>query len=244
VERHAQALLAEGLIADPLREEPLETRLYKLYAGHMERAPLMFRPELHLTGLFDLFFHPRLLDIVEALLGPEIRLYPNYSCRPKYPEHAPDETLWHQDAGYTHAIYRAQEGPAESLRMVNAWTSLVPARVENGCMQFIPGTHTLGVVRHERQETYLRIAEAEIEPRRAQIVNIPTDPGDVVLFSNLLFHHGQMNHSDRLRWSFDWRYQDATQPTLRAEHGHIARNRRQPHHAVADAEQWASLSFR
>ena len=34
----------------------------------------------------------------------------------------------------------------------------VPARIENGCMRFIPGTHTLGLVPHEQREHYLEIA--------------------------------------------------------------------------------------
>lgn len=34
--------------------------------------------------------------------------------------------------------------------VVNCWTSLVPATVENGCMLFIPGSHKLGFVAHEQ----------------------------------------------------------------------------------------------
>jgi phytanoyl-CoA hydroxylase len=237
VERQAEQLLAAGKITDPLRDAPFETRLAGLYAGCLDDAPKSFRRDLHLPGLFGVFFHPRLLDIVATFLGEEIRLYPNYTARPKLPEWKGTEVLWHQDGGYT----RAEQVAA--LRMLNVWAPLVPARVENGCMQFIPGTHRLGVVPHEQRQYYLEIARDYLAPREDRAVNIEMDPGDVVLFHNLLFHRGLPNHSPGIRWSLDWRYQDATQPTMREHHGHIARSRAHPDRAVISAEAWARLTF-
>jgi ectoine hydroxylase-related dioxygenase (phytanoyl-CoA dioxygenase family) len=110
-------------------------------------------------------------------------------------------------------------------------------------MQFIPGTQRLGAVRHERRQYYLEIASEVLAPLEEQAVNIELDPGDIVLFHNLLFHRGLPNHSQQIRWSADWRYQDATQPTLRKENGHIARSRSHPEEAVQSAAQWATLTF-
>src|SRR5947207_2476803 len=100
VDQRAERQFAEGRIRNLFKEEPFETRLARLYESCPEEAPKTFRPELHLPGLFDLFFHPRLLDIAEAFLGEEIRLYPNYTARPKLPEHEPTRVLGHQDGGY------------------------------------------------------------------------------------------------------------------------------------------------
>lgn len=236
VDQQAQALLAAGKIDDPHQDAPFETRLLQLYANHLSEAPGSFRRELHLRGLFDLFFYPPLLDIVERFLGGELRLYPNYSARPKLPDHAATEVLWHQDGGYT-------PGEVKQLRMVNVWSPLVPARVENGCMEFVPGTHHLGPVPHEKREFYLEISPDALAPYVSQAVAIELDPGDVVLFHNLLFHRGTPNHSSTIRWSLDWRYQDATQSTLRKEHGHIARSRSHPEAAVQSADAWANLTF-
>ncbi len=236
VDQHAGKLKAEGKIADTWPDEPFETRMARLYEGCLDEAPKLFRPELHLAGLFPIFFHPRLLDLMEAFLGPEVRLYPNYTARPKLPDWEGTLVLWHQDGGYTH-------GQVEALRMINCWAPLVPARIENGCMRFIPGTHRLGVVPHEQRPHYLEIAQKYLEPRLDQAVPIEVDPGDVVLFHNLLFHQGLPNHSRAIRWSLDWRYQDATQPTMRAERGHVARSRRDPSSAVRSEEEWATLAF-
>jgi phytanoyl-CoA hydroxylase len=236
VDRYADKEMAAGKLSSRMSDLPFETRLLRMYEANMTDAPVILRSELHLAGLFDLFFNARLLDIAEQFLGGEMRLYPNYSIRPKYPDFAATEVLWHQDGGYT-------EGQVEMLRMVNVWAPFVPATVQNGCMQFIPGTQKLGVVPHERRQYYLEIARDVLAPIEGEAINIELDPGDVVLFHNLLFHRGLPNHSQQIRWSADWRYQDATQPTLRKENGHIARSRSHPEQAVQNAQQWSSLTF-
>ncbi|MBI2192538.1 MAG: phytanoyl-CoA dioxygenase family protein [Planctomycetes bacterium] len=236
VDREAEKLLASGKIRDPLKGEPFETRLARLYESCPGETPRRYRENLHLKGMFGILFHPRLLDVVETFLGPEIRLYPNYTVRPKLPNDPGTQVLWHQDGGYT-------EGAVEQLRMINIWTPLVPARVENGCMQFIPGTHRMGPVPHVKKTHYLEIAEEHLKPRLNLAVDIEADPGDIVLFHNLLFHYGRPNVSRMVRWSVDWRYQDASQSTLRKARGHLARSRSQPEQVVRDAEHWASLSF-
>ena len=244
VDEKARELSEAGLISDALQKEPFETRLLQLYSGHMEKAPDSFRPELHLPELFDVFFHPIVLDAAQAFLGPEIRLYPNYTARPKMPDHAASLVLWHQDGGYTAVnSSRAREGNVDEMRMLNVWSPLVPARRENGCMQFVPGTHKLGVVEHLKKEFYLELAPEILEQYEPQAIDVELDPGDVVLFHNLLFHRGLPNMTDKIRWSMDWRYQDATQDTLRVENGHLARSQAQPENMISSASQWAQASF-
>jgi len=127
--------------------------------------------------------------------------------------------------------------------MVNVWTPLVPARVENGCMEFVPGTQRLGVVPHEDREFYLEICRDVLAPYLEKAVPIELDPGDVVLFHNLLFHCGLPNHAKTVRWSVDWRYQDARQPTHRPHRGHLARSLSTPGAIVQSAEEGSLLSF-
>ncbi|MBT5872820.1 MAG: phytanoyl-CoA dioxygenase family protein [Candidatus Latescibacteria bacterium] len=246
VDACAAELVAEGVHQDMLSRESFERRLSRLYEPCMEKAPSIFRRELHLAGLYDVFFHSRLLDAVEMILGSEIRLYPNYSVRPKLPDHAKTLVLWHQDGGYTQNAHLAgihEERAVEVLRMVNIWCPLVPATEFNGCMQFIPRTHKLGLVPHEGREFYLEISAAALEPFLDQAASIELDPGDVVLFHNMLFHQGLPNRSDAVRWSMDWRYQDATQSTLRKEEGHMARSSRDDADVVKNAADWVSRSF-
>lgn len=250
VESQAQRLVADGVIEQTFPEAPFDRRLGLLYADNMDRAPNSLRQELHWEGMFELFFCPAVLDAVERLLGvSEIRLYPNYTVRPKFPEDAATEVLWHQDAGYTASGQHGSDPAAgsttvEALRMVNVWAPLVPARRANGCMQFVPGTHRIGLVAHERREYYLEISADDLAAHESAAIDMECDPGDVILFSNMLFHRGLPNGTDTIRWSCDWRYQDAAQSTMRAEIGHIARSQLDPGAAVGSAAEWASLSFR
>lgn len=241
VDELAARLVESGSIRRGYAEEPFETRMIRLFESDVDKAPNQFREDLHLPGMFPLFFHPRLLDVVQDILGSEVRLYPNYTLRPKLPEWKGTEVLWHQDAAYTKSW--TPGAPVTTMHMVNVWTPLVPATVENGCMAFIPGTHKLGTVRHVDQQYYLEIAKEELEPRLSQAVPIECNPGDVVLFHNLLFHCGLPNHSRTIRWSVDWRYQDAREPTHRPKNGHLARSAARPNEVVRDASDWARRTF-
>ncbi|MDA1192041.1 MAG: phytanoyl-CoA dioxygenase family protein, partial [Candidatus Poribacteria bacterium] len=80
-------------------------------------------------------------------------------------------------------------------------------------------------------------------PLEARAVAIEAARGDAILFSNLLFHRGLPNRSDRIRWSADFRYQDATQSTMRKEMGFLLRSRLNPTDEIHNATQWASARF-
>ncbi len=248
VDKIANQQKAESKIKDLHTDAPFETRLHKIFMQCMQHAPTSIRSELHLPGMYPLFFHPKLLKIVQLLLGPEIRLYPNYTVRPKLPNHEGTKVLWHQDAAYTKTGAHGDDPNAtdisvEALHMVNIWSPLVPARPENGCMQIVPGTHLLNIVPHENKKHYLEITEKALQPHIKNAIDAICDPGDVILFSNLLFHCGQPNISDTIRWSCDWRYQDATQSTKRDTKGHLAASQIHPEQVVRSADQWAKLSF-
>lgn len=244
VHKLAQQLLAEKKVADLMEDEPFATRLFHLYQAHINEAPRSFgkrEQELHDPEFFDLFFNEHLLDLVEQLLGGEIRLYPNYQARPKLPGWAGTEVLWHQDGAYTGG---KEVEVIATTKMVNVWTPLVPATEDNGCMQFIPRTHRLGSVPHEHREYYLEICQESLAPWVSGAITVEMGPGDAVLFNNMLFHRGLPNKSAKIRWSLDWRYEDARQPTMRDQEGHIARSRLDPSQAVQDAAHWSGLSFR
>ena len=237
VDNLAEQLYGDGVIGELYSTEPFARRMICLFASHLDKTPTIFRPELHLPAFYDLFAHPKLLDLAELVLGAEIRLYPNYSVRPKLPNDPRTEVLWHQDAGYTNTA-------ADALRMMNVWVPLVPANEENGCMQFIPESHRLGVVGHQKEEFYLQIDQEYLAPRMYSAIQIETMPGDAVIFSNLLFHRGLPNRSNHIRWSVDFRYQDATQSTMRTTEGHLLCSKISPEQVVRNRDHWGQLSFK
>ena len=233
VDERAQRLVAAGNLA-VAPDGPFETRLMMLCADHPDDLPILFRTELHKREFFPLLCDARLLELVASLMpeAESVRIYPNYSCRAKSPS-PKHEVVWHQDAGLTGDGKPATSPAAERLdafglgRVVNVWSPLVPVRVANGAMKFIPRSHRLGILPHVldsvlgtaahgqsgagKRTAYNTTVESEAlkTARPEAAVDVECEPGDVVLFSNLLVHRGGANTSDTIRWSFDWRFQDA-----------------------------------
>jgi phytanoyl-CoA hydroxylase len=72
----------------------------------------------------------RLLDLVESLLGPDLRLV-HYQGLYK-PPHTGGAIDWHQDNHYFQV---------EGNRTVSVWLALDEATVDNGCMWYLRGQH-------------------------------------------------------------------------------------------------------
>lgn len=126
---------------------------------------------------------------------------------------------------------------------MNVWSPLVDATPANGCMKFVPYSQQLGILPHKVTGTYsgvtgdgkaldttsagstgayiTTIDPSKMEPLEKDAIDVPLGPGDIVLFSNILVHRGGNNSTETIRWSFDWRFQDASKPTLREHNGHI-----------------------
>jgi len=133
-------------------------------------CPMHFGP-----AIFDLVIHDRLLDLIEALIGPEITSNPiqHVRIKPPTPELAADEvrahitsTDWHQDRGVGHE-------DADQTDMITAWVAITDATVENGCLQVVPGIDD-GLLPHCPQ-VQTAIAPAHLDTARA--VPLPVKAG-------------------------------------------------------------------
>lgn len=100
-----------------------------------------FKPYLLFTWVDEIVHHPVILDAVEDVIGPDIRLF-HLSLWPKNAGD-PAYVSWHQDA-----TYFGLEPPLQ----VTAWVALTDASVGAGCMEVIPGSHKLGQLHHEHSE--------------------------------------------------------------------------------------------
>lgn len=165
-------------------------------------------------AIFKLMTNPRLLDVVESLIGPEITSNPIQHVRIKPPAKmlSNDEirahitaTSWHQDRGVTLA-------EADRTRMVTVWVAITDATVENGCLQVIPGSHRGNMLEH-CPLSQLAIPEKLFDVASAEPV--PVKSGGVVLFHPLTVHGSLMNTTSDIRWSFDLRYNVTGDPTGR-----------------------------
>jgi len=99
-----------------------------------------FKIKAHLPfpWLCELISHPRLLDAVEDIIGPNILCWGSSFFQKN--AHDPRFVSWHQDSTY----YGLE--PPETL---TAWIAISDSTLESGCVRFVPGTHGKGIYRHE-----------------------------------------------------------------------------------------------
>lgn len=199
-------------------------------------TPFHFGP-----AVFDLLTEPRLLDLVEELIGPELTSNPIQHVRIKPP--ATDlqkgevrahitATDWHQDRAV--ALEEADE-----TRMVTVWIAVTDATVENGCLQVQPMDSGQEMLPH-CPKTQTGIADGFVDESRA--LPLPVKAGGVVLFHPLTPHASLTNQTDGFRWSFDVRYNVTGEPTGRAHFPEfVARSRRAPETELHDWCAWQTM---
>lgn len=198
-------------------------------------TPFHFGP-----AVFDMLTCPRLLDLVEDLVGPEITSNPIQHVRIKPPatDLAADEvrahitaTDWHQDRGVA-----LEE--ADATDMITVWLAVTDATVENGCLQVIPRKAD-GMLPH-CPKTQTAIADGFVD--EAEAVPLPVTAGGAVIFHPLTPHSSLVNRTDGFRWSFDVRYQVTGQPTGRSHFPEfVARSRSAPETVLSDWREWLAM---
>jgi phytanoyl-CoA hydroxylase len=126
------------------------------------------------------------LDILEALMGPDIAMY---HCK-LLMKAARDGTItpWHQDYGYW---------AAEDNRplMINCMLQIDASTAENGCLQVVPGSHRQGLVKHERKNQPFGVFLPGYFQPREDAVSLPMAAGSAVFFGPLIIHGSDANRS-------------------------------------------------
>lgn len=132
--------------------------------------------------------------------------------------------------------------------MLTAWFPLVPITRENGALQFVPGSHNLGIQEYKKPPGEI-FSVSEFDPTEDEIVTLEMDPGDLVIFNNLVFHRSTINAAETVRWSVDFRYSHIGTPLDHLFHGGMVfpvSSAEQPD-SVADWEQiqaqWAESDW-
>jgi len=189
-------------------------------------------------AVFEIMRHARVLDAVEALIGPEITSNPIQHVRIKPPMNRVSvaenrahivRTDWHQDR----AVAMEQ---ADRTRMVTLWLAITDATVDNGCLQVIPGSHRQDMLVHCPQRQ-LGIPSQLIDDKAAKA--LPVKAGGAILFHPLTIHSSLDNRSDAIRWSFDLRYNVTGDPTGRPQFPEfVARSRQSPSSELRDHARW------
>lgn len=162
-----------------------------------EAKALRFRKLGNFCVLSPLIWHTfhageTMLAVARHFLGDDI--FVKYNSVFVKPAQTGSATPWHQDNG----LWRDDEtGP------FNAWMALDPATRQNGCLQFIPGSHLGPIVPHIQYPDGIHAElPRELVPemiRKNGLVHIEADPGDVVCWHSSLWHYSPANPSPNSR---------------------------------------------
>jgi phytanoyl-CoA hydroxylase len=159
----------------------------------------------HFRPLYDLCTTPRLLDMIEALLGPDLVLL---YCHILNKKPGGLRIAWHQDGPYWHRI--------EPKIAVTAWIALDDSTIENGCMRVIPGSHQGHRDLGQRMVDTPDLIQArpyELPPEvvdESRAVPLLMQRGDLSLHDSYLSHSSEPNRTNNRRAAVTIRYVPAT----------------------------------
>ena len=158
------------------------------------KLPNLVRSKSHLlfTWMDELVRHPKVLDAVESIVGPNILIYhlTSWFKEPNEPSHV----SWHQDGTYF---------GLEPAEQITAWIALTDATPEMGCIKVLPGTHVIGQKPHKDTSTpgnlLSRGQTIEHKFDYSNYVMMPLKAGQVSLHHTHIVHCSEPNRTDQRR---------------------------------------------
>jgi ectoine hydroxylase-related dioxygenase (phytanoyl-CoA dioxygenase family) len=152
---------------------------------------------------------PRLLDIAEQFVGPNVALFAtHYICKPPRDGQA---VLWHQDGIYW---------PLDPMEVVTLWLAVSDSIPENGCMRVIPGTQTMDLTAVEERGDVANVLGSGLESKyvdETKAVDVVLRAGDVSIHHPNLIHGSEPNRSEMWRMGLTIRYIPASTRILKPE---------------------------
>jgi phytanoyl-CoA hydroxylase len=140
--------------------------------------------------------HPRLVDVLTQLLGPNVQLH-HTKMLVKPPERGAPFPM-HQDYPYF---------PHARHTVLAASVHLDDTDEENGCLCVVPGSHLQGPIEAVGESNSLDVPLEDGTP-------LPAAAGDVVVFNYLTIHGSGVNRSARTRRNVLFQYRDPEDPPL------------------------------
>lgn len=168
-----------------------------------ERPEAMDVPHFVYPELFEWAFDPKILAMVEPILGPDLALFStHFICKPKGNG---KRVPWHEDSAYW-------KGLIEPMEVCTVWLALDPSTRENGCMMVIPRTHTSGYKgfsEYDDVDTAHNVFATEIKPilrDDSKRVLLELQPNECSLHDARIMHGSEPNTSNIRRCGWTLRF--------------------------------------
>lgn len=176
-------------IRDGISPAGKKTEVFQIRAAHLQHS-----------SFNELLYNELLLDIVEELIGPEIRLVLFQGLYK--PPFTGGVVGWHQDDYY----FKANKPNA----VVSCWVALDDATIANGCMWMLPKEHK--VILEHIQATGKGFEIPNVDEQKA--IPIELKAGQCLFHHGLAPHRTLANSTKDHRRAFSLHFMDATAKPL------------------------------
>ena len=160
------------------------------------------RPDIHSKFLEICKLTP-VLDIVDQLIGRDIIVWGSriFSKAPQTGRATP----WHQDGEYW---------PIRPLATATVWIAIDESNEHNGCLKILTGSNRAKtLLPHQSLSGKGAALDKEIKPeliKSKDVVSVPLQPGQMVIFDVFTAHGASPNLSNQRRAGFAIRYMPGT----------------------------------
>ncbi|MDX4065645.1 phytanoyl-CoA dioxygenase family protein [Aliarcobacter skirrowii] len=135
----------------------------------------------------------KITDIVKHLIGNNSSCFNRRIMRIDLPLETKELAHWHQDYYYVKG----------NTDVIIVWIALHDITWFNGCLSYMPKTHKLGIIEHDVPIGKKHVPSAIFDK---EVRYLEMKKGDVLFFNTLLLHSSNMNYSDKIRYSLQFRY--------------------------------------
>jgi hypothetical protein len=180
------------------RSEGRNLDLIAREGGEDTVLPTVLQPSLYAKELRKLSYRKTALEIARQLLGPQAAFAGDHTIFK--PVHKGGATPWHQDEAFREPGFAYDE--------ISIWIALTESTVENGAMQYIPGSHRLGVLPHRLQggskEANTIECYAGFNPETAAVR--PIKAGAMIIHDGRTVHGAAANRTNTPRLAYILQY--------------------------------------
>jgi ectoine hydroxylase-related dioxygenase (phytanoyl-CoA dioxygenase family) len=163
------------------------------------RPEYMTEPHVKNRFWLELCRHPRVLDCVESVLGPDLILIMSHLIVKRAEDGLP--VAWHQDNTYWPSVYGTD--------VCTVWMAIDDTDRENGCMQVIPCTHE-GYPNLKKIQTdgkdLLGLSVKVTDEMKSRAVALEMRAGSLSIHDSFVLHGSDANTSGRRRAAYTMRY--------------------------------------
>ena len=187
----------DGLSADEAAAAVDCLERYERDTGEEVMATLAHKSHLPFRLFSDIVRHPRILDAVEDLIGPDILCWGS-SFFVKEPRD-PGYVSWHCDT-YYYGI--------EPQETVTAWVAFTPSDRVSGCIRCIPGSHLAETAFDESPDAdnILTRGQTTRDVDESRAVYMPLQPGQFSIHHECTVHSSEPNGADFRRIGYSIHY--------------------------------------